>query len=67
MTGSTTAVAVIPIVAFLALAAWLALVFHADANPPARGRQAQAPPHLKDVGTYQEQAEEPSRTERRAA
>lgn len=33
MTGSTQAAVVIPIVALLLLAAWLALVFYADSHP----------------------------------
>jgi hypothetical protein len=33
MTGSALAPFVIPIVVIVALAAWLALVFHADAHP----------------------------------
>lgn len=33
MTGSTLAVVIIPIVAFLTLALWLTMVFYADAHP----------------------------------
>jgi hypothetical protein len=75
MTGSTVAIAVIPIVTSLALFAWLALVFNAAAHPPRRKRdQAGAASRLQGAdaytepsGTHQEQAEEPPRTERRAA
>jgi hypothetical protein len=75
MTGSTVAIAVIPIVTSLALFAWLALVFNAAAHPPSRKRdQAQAASRLHGAGSrpersgaHQEQAEEPPRTERRAA
>jgi hypothetical protein len=75
MTGSTVAIAVIPIVTVLSLFAWLALVFNANAHPPSRNRdQARPASPLHRTGGYregsgarQEQAEEPSRTERRAA
>jgi hypothetical protein len=39
MTGSTTAVVVIPIVAFLLLISWLSMVYYADSHPYWRGRQ----------------------------
>jgi hypothetical protein len=41
MTGSTMAVVIIPIVAFLALALWLTMVFYADAHPM-HGNSSQA-------------------------
>jgi hypothetical protein len=44
MTGSVLALVVIPIVAALGLAAWLAMVFYADANPLGRRPQDHAEP-----------------------
>lgn len=38
MTGSTPGIILIAIVSVIALAAWLALVFHADAHPARRRR-----------------------------
>jgi hypothetical protein len=67
MTGSVLAAVVTPIVAFLALAAWLALVFWADAHPPGEARRAQAARAEHESSAFQETAEEPSRTDRRAA
>ena len=40
MTGSTMALIVIPIVNAIGLAAWLAMVFYADAHPQHRSRTA---------------------------
>jgi hypothetical protein len=73
MTGSTVAIAVIPVVACIALFAWLALVYNAAAHPPHRNReQAEEVSRLQRLyrergGAHQERTEEPSRTERRAA
>jgi hypothetical protein len=39
MTGSTTAIVVIPIVAFLLLIIWLSMVYYADLHPQWRGHQ----------------------------
>jgi hypothetical protein len=43
VTGSTLALIVIPIVTALGLAAWLAVVFYADAHPLARQRNQAKP------------------------
>jgi hypothetical protein len=71
MTGSVLAAVVIPIVTFLALIAWIALVFYADAHPPGRGRHAHAPGGAyggsASQGVQHEVTEEPPETERRAA
>jgi hypothetical protein len=67
MTGSVLAAVVIPVVTFPALIIWIALVLHADAHPPRRARPAAAGPAAQDRSPRPENAEEPSRTERRAA
>lgn len=42
MTGSALALVIIPVVVVIVLAAWLALVFHADAHPGHAARAAAA-------------------------
>jgi hypothetical protein len=44
MTGSAVAPVVIPVVIIVALAAWLAMVFYADAHPPHAGRRTASEP-----------------------
>jgi hypothetical protein len=74
MTGTVAALVAIAVVCPLALFAWLGLVFNAAAHPPPRVRRGEAAPgvreasaHRRRAGAHQEQAEEPSRSERRAA
>jgi hypothetical protein len=72
MTGSTLAVIIIPIVAFLTLGLWLTMVFYADAHPmhrsasPARVRPGSA------AGSEQHEPDSqrtpgPGQTDRKAA
>ena len=52
MTGSALAPVVIPIVAFLALFLWIAMVFYANAHPSVH-HQAQAPGGERESGVHQ--------------
>lgn len=48
MTGSVLAAVIIPIVVVIALAAWLAMVYYADAHPGRPGRDAVADRSIAD-------------------
>ena len=61
MTGSSLTPIIVPIVAFIALAVWLGVVFWADAHPwwkahgPAPGREvtrAESPPAVVESGVH---------------
>jgi len=75
MTGSVAALVAIAIVTPLSLFAWIGMVYAAGAHPRPRNReQAETLSRLQhargyqgQTGAHQEQKEEPSRTERRAA
>lgn len=51
MTGSFWVAIVVPIVAFLALAAWLGMVYWADAHPGWKARPAAPGPGLTGAGS----------------
>jgi hypothetical protein len=70
MTGSALAPVVIPIVAFVFLFLWLALVFHANAHPSVHGHEAGAAnPEREDreVAAREDGAQERPASNRRAA
>jgi hypothetical protein len=75
MTGSTLASVIIPIVAFLALAVWLTMVFYADAHPmhdssaTRRAQPGHAPERApgREPEHVSEHAPEPSHPGRKAA
>lgn len=58
MTGSTSALIIIPIVTVLTLAAWIALVFYADAHPVWRRRQ-ESPEAAGERADTEQSAETP--------
>jgi hypothetical protein len=65
MTASPLAHIIIPIVAIIALAAWLAMVFYADAHPGHAGRDAAARQDIAskpDSGDARQQDERPETT-----
>jgi hypothetical protein len=64
MTGSALAPVVIPIVAFLFLVLWIAMVFHADAHPSVH-RHADQAGH--EATSHQDGAQERPGADRRAA
>ena len=67
MTGSALAPVVIPIVAFLALAAWLGMVYYADAHPAVHAREDRAPGEEREETAHEDTTQERSGTDRRAA
>lgn len=76
MTGSSLAPIIVPIVAFIALAAWLGMVFWADAHPEWKPHAAIPGPEITSAGVPPAAAEPgashggelaPSPPDRRAA
>jgi hypothetical protein len=70
MTGSALAPVVIPIVAFVFLFLWIAMVFYANAHPSVHGREARAAHEEhqeRDVAAREDSAKDRPGTNRRAA
>jgi hypothetical protein len=67
MTGSALAPVIIPIVAFLALALWLGMVYYAAAHPAVHARDNRAPGGEREGTAHETTAQERSGTDRRAA
>jgi len=70
MTGSTLAVVIIPIVAFLTLGLWLTMVFYANAHPMHRSASAArvrpGPAAGSDAADRDQAEPEPERRSQRA-
>jgi hypothetical protein len=68
MTGSALAPVIIPIVAFVALFTWLALVYHANAHPSVHRQENRAAREMREAVEHQDtSAQELPRQDRRAA
>ena len=67
MTGSALAPVIIPIVAFVCLFLWIAMVFHANAHPSVHGRTARAPHEDREAAAHEDGAQERPGADRRAA
>jgi hypothetical protein len=70
MTGSALAPIVIPIVAFVFLFLWLAMVYHASAHPSVHGHEARAAHgerEDREAAAREDSAQERPASNRRAA
>ncbi|MGA8455491.1 MAG: hypothetical protein WB800_08815 [Streptosporangiaceae bacterium] len=67
MTGSALAPVVIPVVAFVFLFLWIALVFHANAHPSVHRPADQAGHEDREAASHQDGAQERPGADRRAA
>ncbi len=67
MTGSALAPVVIPIVAFVFLFLWIAMVFHANAHPSVHRNADQAGHEDRETTSHEDGAQERPGADRRAA
>jgi hypothetical protein len=67
MTGSALAPVVIPIVGFVFLFLWIAMVFHADAHPSVHRHADQAGHEDREATSHEDGAQERPGADRRAA
>ena len=67
MTGSALAPVVIPIIAFVFLFLWVAMVFHANAHPSVHRRADQAVREDREATSHEDGAQERPEADRRAA
>jgi hypothetical protein len=67
MTGSALAPVVIPIVAFVFLFLWIALVFHAGAHPSVHRHADQAGHEDREATSHEDGVQERPGADRRAA
>jgi hypothetical protein len=67
MTGSALAPVVIPIIAFVFLFLWVAMVFHANAHPSVHRHADQAAREDREATSHEDGAQESPEADRRAA